>query len=129
MEFVVDEEIEWPVQCERPVKCEWPVKIEPDPRQLTARIAAIAIRQPASSASTSSEEAPGPSNSAHRMQALCRVPPSQLGPADPPRGRGRPKGSKSRPRIPITFGLSTLPERAASVRARESIAEMMPSKQ
>ena len=129
VEFVVDEEIEWPVQCEQPVKCERPYKIKLDPRQLTARIAAIAIRQPASSASTSSEEAPGPSSHAHRTQALCCVPPSQLGPADPPRGKGRPKGSKSRPRIPITFGRSTLPERAASVRARESIAEMTPSKQ
>ena len=121
VEFVVDKD-EWPVKCEWPVKRERPVDpdrpvtVEQDPRQIVLGIAPIAIRQPASSASTSSEEAPGPSSHAHRTQALCCVPPSQLGPADPPRGKGRPKGSKSRPRIPILFGLSTLPKRAASVK-------------
>ena len=123
VEFVVNEEIE------RPIKRERPVKIESDPRQITFGIAAITIRQPASTASSSSEEAPGPSGTAYRTQALRRVPPGQLGPANPPRGRGRPKGSKSRPQIPITFGLSTPPERAASVKARESLAKMTPPKQ
>ena len=67
---------------ERPVvKVE--VKIEPNPRQFIARVAAIQIRQPESAASTSSEEAQGPSSS-YRTQPLCRVPPGQLGPADPP---------------------------------------------
>ena len=122
-EFVVDEEDE------RPIKVERPVKLEPDPRQIRLGIAAIAIRQPASSASTSSEEAPGPSRHAHRTQALCRVPPSQSGPADPPRGKGRPKGSKSRPRIPVIFSLATPPEQAASAKARKSLARMTPAKQ
>ena len=56
VEFIVDEDIE------RPIKLERPFKIEPDPRQITSGIAAITIRQP--SASTSSEEAPGPSGTA-----------------------------------------------------------------
>ena len=84
VEFIVQEEdTVWPV------KQEWPVKIEPNPRQLTARVAAIFIRQPESAASTSSKEAQGP--------------------ADPPRARGRPKGSKSRPRIPKVYGLPSRP--------------------
>ena len=119
-EFIVNEEDE------QPIKVEQPVKVEQDPRQICFGIAAISIRQPASAASSSSEEAPGPSGTAYRTQALRRVPSSQLGPADPPRGRGRPKGSKSRPRIPLTFGLSVPPERAASVKARESLAKMRP---
>ena len=98
VEFVVDEE-----DLERPVKAENPVKIEPDPRQLTARIAAITIRQPAS---TSSEEAQGPSGSDYRTQPLSRIPSGQLGPADPPRGRGRPKGSRSRSEPPVPKGRS-----------------------
>ena len=113
---------------ERPIKVEQAVKVEADPRQLRLGLATISIRQPASAASTSSEEA-GPSGTAYRTQALRRIPSSELGPADPPKGRGPPKGSKSRPRIPITFGLATPPERAASVRARESLAKMMPTKQ
>ena len=121
VEFAFNKDIE------RPVKHEQPVKIEQDPRQLTLRIAAIQIRQPACSASTSSGEAPGPSGSgsgtAYRTKALCQVPSS---PADPPRGKGRPKGSKRRPRIAISFGLPTPPERAASAKARRSIAEMTP---
>ena len=120
VELVIDEEIERPIKQERPVKREQPVKIEPDRRQITFGIAAIAIWQPASSASTSLEEAPGPSGTAYRTQALCKIPSSQLGPADPPRGRGRPKGSKNRPRIPITFGLSTLPERPPALRREKA---------
>ena len=87
VEFVVDQEdLERPVKVEQPVKSERPFVIELDPRHITARIAAIAIRQPTSAASTSSEESPGPSGTAYRTQALRRVPSSQLGPADPPRG-------------------------------------------
>ena len=112
MEFVVNEE-----DVERPIKVERPFKIEPDPRQLTARIAAIAIRQPTPAASTSSEEAQGPREPAYRMQPLCHVPSGQPGPADPPRGRGRPKGSKFRPRIPVVYGLPVPPERAAAAKA------------
>ena len=85
VEFVVDEE-----DFEQPVKVERLLKIEPDLRQLTARIAAIAIRQRTLAASTSSEEAQGPSGTAYHTQPLSRVPSGQLGPADSPRGRGRP---------------------------------------
>ena len=98
VEFVVDEE-----EVERPIKVERQVKIEPDPRQLSVRIAAIAIR-PKSTAST--------------------VPFGQLGPADPPRGCGRPKGSKSRPRIPKIYGLPVPPERAAAARACEEMTAL-----
>ena len=59
------------------------IKIEPDPRQIFARVAAIRVRQPASTASKSSEEAQGPSTSSYRTQPLCRIPASWLGPADP----------------------------------------------
>ena len=113
VEFVVNKE-----DAERPVKQEWPVKIEPDPRQLTARIAAIAIRQPESAASTSSKEAQGPSDSSYRTQPLCRVPSGQIGPADPPGRPGRPKGSKLRPRIPKIYGLPVPPERVTAAKAR-----------
>ena len=80
-EYIVDEEDE------RPIKIEWPIKVEADPRQIKFALAAICIRQPASTASTSSEEA-GPSSTAYRMQALRRIPASVLGPADPSQGRG-----------------------------------------
>ena len=113
VEFVVDEE-----DCERPIKVERPIKIKPDLRQLTACIAAIAIRQPTLAASTSSEEAQGPREPDYCTQPLSRVPSGQLGPADPPRGRGRPKGSKSRTRIPVVYGLPVPPERAAAAKAR-----------
>ena len=116
VEFVVDEEDD-----ERPVKQEVKVKIEPDPGQIIAQVAAIAIRQPESAASTSSEEAQGPSTSSYRTQPLCRVPSGQLGPADPPRRPGQPKGSKSRPRIPKVYGLPVPPERAAVTKARSDV--------
>ena len=111
VEFVVDNEDE-------NVKPEVePIKIEPDPRQFLARVAAISVRQPASTASTSSEEAQRPSTSSYRTQLLCCVPSNQLGPADPPRRPGRPKGSKSRPRIAAIQGLPVPPIRAAAARA------------
>ena len=112
-EFVVDERDVEDVKLEP--------KIEPDPRQLSARVAALAIRHPALSASTSSEEAQGPYIPEYRTQPLCRIPSGQLGPADAPRGRGRPKGSKSRPRIEAVHGLPFPPVRAASARARNSM--------
>ena len=122
VEFIVDErdkEVEDVKLAARPFKVE---------ASLRVGLAAISLRPPPSSASTSSEEAaaaaPGPS---HRTQALCRIPFSVLGPADQPGGRGRPKGSKSRPRI--AFGLSTPPERAAKLEAEEKIAKMTPTKQ
>ena len=122
MEIVVDDDFEID---EKPQ-----VKVELDPRQLRANIAALSLRPPPSSASTSSGEgaaAPGPSEWTHRTAALCRIPSQSLGPADPPRGRGRPKGSKSWPRI--AFGLSTLPERVAKVKAEASLEVMKASKQ
>ena len=64
--------------------------IEPDPRHLSARVAAISIRQPESAASTSSGE---DRHSSFRTQPPCRVPPSQLGPA-----RRRRKRKTSSPR-------------------------------
>ena len=74
-----------------------PVKIEVDPRQLGAGLAALAIRPPPSAASSSASSepaaaAPGPSQWGVRGAALCRVPEGSLGPADPPRRRGRAKG-------------------------------------
>ena len=116
-EFVVDERDVEDVKLEP--------KIEPDPRQLSARVAALAIRHPALSASTSSEEAQGPSAIAYRTQSLCAIPSSQLGPAASARKPGRPKGSKSRPRIPVTFGLPVPPVRQAAAKAQ---AEMLSSK-
>ena len=82
-----------------------------DPRQrgppLQAGIAALAIR-PSSSSSSINEEpsaAPGPPRYAEawglRGQRLSHVPEGDLGPADPPRRRGRPRGSKSRQRVPF----------------------------
>ena len=105
-----------------------PFKVE---AELRVALAAISIRPPLSSASTSAEEAaaaaPGHSRGNHRTEALCRIPSNVLGPADQPRGRGWPKASKSRPRI--TFGLSTPPEQGAKLKAEEKLAKMSPSKQ
>ena len=122
VEFVVDNDI----KDEKP-----PIKVECDPRQVRAGVAALSIRQAQSSASTSSGEAaaaaPGPSQWAQRTQALCRIPDQSLGPANAPRGRGRPKGSKSRPQI--VFGITMLPERAAKIEAEKNLAEMLSLKQ
>ena len=118
VEFVLDDALEADVK----VKVEALVMVEQEPRQLCVRLAAVSIRQAASS---SSEDVAGPSGMAYPTQALRRIPSSQLGPADPSRGRGRPKGSKSRPRVPLTFGTSVPPKWAAAARAR---AEMMQSK-
>ena len=112
VEFVVNEDFDVDVK---------PVKIELDPRQLQAGIAALAIRPPPSSASSSSGEAaaaaPGPSNWCVRGKALGCIPGGGLGPADPPRRRGRPKGSKTRPRV--AYNMDTLPERPAKLQDSE----------
>ena len=71
VEFIIDEEDDVDV------KPDVQVKIKPDPRHITARVAAIAIRQPDSAASTSSEEAHRPE---YRTVPLCQIPPGQLGP-------------------------------------------------
>ena len=104
------------------VKVEAPAEVTEDPRQLCARLAAIRVVQPTPTASSASKEVAGPSGTAFRTQALRRIPSAQLGPAEPPRGRGRPKGSKSRPRVALTFGTSALPERAEAAKARTKIA-------
>ena len=122
VEFVVDKKFEIDVKPR--------VGVELDPRQLRAEVTALLLRPTPSSASTSSGEgaaAPGPSKWSHRTAALCCIPSQSLGPADPPRGRGRPKGSKSRPRI--VFVLMTMPERAAKLKAEVSLAGMKSSKQ
>ena len=100
-------------------------KVAQDPRQLTARVAAITIRQPHSAASE--EEAQklvpsdtGPAN--YRTQPLCSVPSARLGPADPPQRPGRPKGSKSRPRIAAVTTTATPPVRGAAKRASIKMA-------
>ena len=93
--------------------------IKPDPRHLSARVAAISIRPPESAASTSSGE---DRHSSYRTQPPCRVPPCQLGPADPPQRPGRPKGSKSKPRIAPVQGLPVPPVRAAAARACTNMA-------
>ena len=125
VEFVLDEADNADVKVQA-VKVEAPIKVEKDPRQLCVRLAAVSLRQPVpASSNSSSEDVAGPSGTAYRMQALRRIPSGLLGPADPPRGRGRPKGSKSRPRVPLTFDLSAPPERAAAVKTR---ADMTPSR-
>ena len=122
VEFVIDDQDEDVKLAVRPLKVERPIKIEEDLPQLGVGLAAISLRPPPSTASTSSDKA-GPS---HRTAALCRIPERQLGSAVQPCGRGRPKGSKSRPRIAL--GLSTPPERTAKNKAEAEIAKMLPSK-
>ena len=68
------------------VKPEIKPEVALDPRQLSVRVAAIAIR-PAESAA-SSPEVQRPSAPNYRIQALCHVPSARLGPADPPRRPG-----------------------------------------
>ena len=87
--------------------------IVPDPRHLSARVAAISIRQPESGGEDR--------HASFRTQPLCRVPSSQLGPGDPPIRPGRPKGSKSRPKIAPVPDLPTPPVRAAAAKARSGM--------
>ena len=95
-------------------------EIKRDPRQLMARVAAIAIRRPPSAASL--EEAQWPAATNYRTQPLCSVPSARLGPADPPRRPGRPKGSKSRPRIAAVTTTVTPPVRVAAAKACAKMA-------
>ena len=122
VEFVVTEEDDVKVK----VEAEEEFWIE---QELRLAVAAISIapqasRQQAPTPSASSEVA-GPSGTAYRTQALCRIPSAQLGPADPPPGRGRPKGSKSRPMVALTYETSAPPERVEAAKAR---AKMAPKK-
>ena len=114
VEFVLDDEFD--------VK---PPKVEIDLRQLRRGIAALTIAHlPTSPSSSTSGDAgaPGPSNWGIRLAPLNRIPEGNLSPADPPRKRGRPKGSKTQPRL--AFSLVTLPERKESAMARQRIAVM-----
>ena len=126
VEFVEEEEEE------EDVKPDLKFGIPFDPRQrdnlLQASLAALAIRPSSSSSSVNegTSAAPGPSRfpepSGLRGQSLGHIPEGDLGPADPPRRRGRPKGSKTRPRV--AFGLATLPERQEKLKAEERLAKM-----
>ena len=97
-----------------------------DPRQLTVRVAAIAIR-PAPSAA-SSPEAQGPPQPSYRTKALCHVPSARLGPADPPRRPGRPKGSKSRPRVAVVATTSVTPPVRLAARSANRKISARPSR-
>ena len=95
------------------------LRVEQDPRQLRLAVAATSIapqagHQQAATPSTSSEVA----GTAYRTQALRQIPSAQLGPADPTQGQGRPKGSKSRPRVALTYGTSAPPKWAEAAKAR-----------
>ena len=99
---------------------------------LQLQVAALKIEPSSSVKDNKPQPALGPSRFAEqrgiRGAHLCHTPDRDLGPADPPRRRGRPKGSKSRPRIPVTFGLLTPPERAVSIKVRERLTRMTPPK-
>ena len=100
-----------------------------NPRQqsdpLQASLAALAIR-PSSSSSTKAQpqllDRPGFRSRGAFHISLGRIPEGDLGPADRPWKRGRPIGSKSRPRV--SFGLATLPERQEKLKAEERLARM-----
>ena len=110
------------------------VKILVDPCQfdgpLQVGLPALAIQPPLSSSSLSVGKGPAAAAAPSRFQepwgiqnqSQGRIPEGELGPADPPRRRRRPKGSKSRPRV--QFSLSTLPERQEKLWAEEQLAEM-----
>ena len=115
-EFVLDSEF----NIKRP-------KVELDPRQLRRGIAALAIAPSDSSSASGDTGAPGPSGWGVRLAPLSRIPEGDLGPADPPRRRGRPKGSKTRPRV--AWSLETLPERTEKIEAERKIAKMKQSRQ
>ena len=97
-----------------------------DPQQqsdpLQVSVAALAISSSIDEKSTAAAQ--GPSRFAERWgirgQHLCHVPDGNMGPADPPRHRGSPKGSKSRPCV--TFAAEALPERQEKVKAEERLA-------
>ena len=103
-----------------------PVIKTEEPQRLRAGLAALAIRPPPSTASLSTSggaaAAPGPSGWGVRGVALSIEPGGDLGPADPPRRQGRPKGSKTHPRV--AYNIDTLPERPAKIKAEGRLAEM-----
>ena len=112
-EFVIDEEFD----LKSP-------KIEFDPRQLQRSIAALAVvPSPTSeSSSASGRRSARPIKLGCADSAAEQNPGGDLGPADPPRRRGCPKGSKTRPRV--AFSLTTLLERKAKLEAERHLADM-----
>ena len=106
-----------------------------DPRQLDdplqLQVAALKIEPSSSSVKDlKPQQAPGPLRFVYpwgvRGTTLCHTPDKVLGPADPPRRRGRPKGSKSRPRVEFTT--VTLPERPKKLKAKKRLAVMASKK-
>ena len=97
---------------------------------LQLQVAALKIEPSSSVKDNKPQPALGPSRFAEqrgiRGAHLCHTPDRDLGPADPPRRRGRPKGSKSRPRV--EFMTATLPERPEKLRAEERLAGMSSKK-
>ena len=94
-----------------------------------ASLVALVIRPSSSSSSVDEGASVAPSPSRFpkpwglRGQSQGHIPKGDLGQADPPRQRGRPKGSKSRPRV--AFRLATLPERQEKLKAEEQLAKML----
>ena len=112
--------VEFKVETTDDVEPDVEAMIMRDPRQLTARVAAEAIRQPPSAASSEEPQRPGTAN--YWMQPLCSVPSARLGPTDPPRRPGRPKGSRSRPWIAAVTTTTTPPVRLAAAKANVKMA-------
>ena len=114
------------------VKPDVRLEIPVDPRQignpLQAGLAALAIRLSSSTSSVNEGAAAAPGPSRHqepwglRWQSNGRIPQGDLGPVDPPRKRGRPKGSKLWPRV--AFATDTLPERQEKLKAEERLSKM-----
>ena len=125
MEFFTDEIGE--------VKADVKPEIPLDPRQigdpLQVGTTALAIRPSSSLTSSVDEGAAAASGPSHpepwglRWQSNGHNPQGDLGPADSPRKRGRPKGSKLRPRV--AFATDTLPERQEKLQAKERLAKML----
>ena len=122
VEFVADEFDEFDVKPD--VEALFDHRQFGDPLQV--RLAALAIRPSPSSSSSSMGDQAGPSRVPEprgvHLQGQSRIPAGDLGPADPPKRRGRPKGSKSQPRV--AFSLEMLPERREKIRAERRLAEV-----
>ena len=101
------------------VKPDIEAMIARDP-QLTAHVAAIAIQQPPSAASSEEPQRPGTAN--YQTEPLFSKPSARLGPAVPPRRPGRLKGSKSKARIAAVTATVTPPVRVATAKASVRMA-------
>ena len=102
-------------------------EVTADPHQLTIRVAAIAIR-PAGASAASSTEAQRQPVPNYRTQPMCHVPSARLGPADPPRKPGRPKGSKSRARIAAIATTAVAPPMRLAARSANRKMTARPSR-